>query len=81
MKTSVYQKFIIGIFLIFNILCTALYWYRHELPYNESGIYIDLEGVRHKQETAGYLGGLCLVAWAFFLLFIVQIVWKSRKKK
>ncbi len=81
MKTSAYKNFIIGIFLVFNILCTILYWYRQGLPYNENGIYFDSEGVVYKEQTAGYLGGLCIIAWVLFILFLAQIYWKNMKKK
>ncbi len=77
---STYQKIIISIFLLFNIFISVFYYNRLQLPYNEAGNYFDTESGRVVHDITDALMVLCIVAWTLFLLFLLQIWWKSKKR-
>ena len=79
-----YKKIIGFIFVIFNTFVTYLYIQRNSLPYNEEGNYFDsASNVVYHEQTADYLGVICIIGWVLFFLFLAQqyFRWRKAKKK
>jgi hypothetical protein len=84
MNNANYKKIIGFIFVIFNTFVTYLYIQRNSLPYNEEGNYFDsAANVVYHQQTADYLGVICIIGWVLFFLFLAQqyFHWCKTKKK
>ncbi|MBQ3680384.1 MAG: hypothetical protein II927_03485 [Paludibacteraceae bacterium] len=81
-KKGTNTKSMIAVFVLFDLLTTAIYFYLTSLDKDIHGNYLMYDlGIVFRQQVVTAIGAVAVVGWGMFCFYLLQIFFSKRTGK